>query len=218
MLHTFLKQKEINSIALKFFVWLDNLCYRMITKIAIIDNDGAHPKHRILDYHSFFSLHLLQTDTVLDVGCGNGSVAFDVALVAKEVVGIDIDKKNIENAKRTNSRANITYLIGDATTYPFAEKFDKIILSNVLEHIENRIDFLKKLHNISDTILLRIPMIDRDWVTVYKKEKGLEYRLDSTHFVEYTLNNLKDELIKSHWDIEIYSIQFGEFWGVLKSI
>jgi SAM-dependent methyltransferase len=190
----------------------------MITKIAIIDNDGAHPKHRILDYHSFFSLHLLQTDTVLDVGCGNGSVAFDVALVAKEVVGIDIDKKNIENAKRTNSRANITYLIGDATTYPFAEKFDKIILSNVLEHIENRIDFLKKLHNISDTILLRIPMIDRDWVTVYKKEKGLEYRLDSTHFVEYTLNNLKDELIKSHWDIEIYSIQFGEFWGVLKSI
>lgn len=218
MLATFLKHKKINSLSLRFFVWLDNMCYRMITKLAIIDNQGTHPKHRILDYHSFFAAHILPTDNVVDIGCGDGSVAYDVAPHAKRVVGMDMSEKSIERAKRRHARENITYLVGDVTTYPFQEKFDKIVLSNVLEHIEHRVDFLTKLHKISDTILLRIPMINRDWVTVYKKEKGLEYRLDPTHYLEYTMDIIRDELQKSGWKLGEHSVRFGELWGIVQKV
>jgi SAM-dependent methyltransferase len=217
MLLPFTRSKKIRSWWLRFFVWLDNIAYKGITKVAIIDNQGVHPKHQILNYHQFFVDQVQNQDRVIDIGCGKGENAYDVAAKAKQVVGIDIEQKNVDKAKNNYQRPNLEYICGDATTYNFSSKFNKIILSNVLEHIEHRVEFLKKLHHISDTILLRVPMIDRDWVAVYKKQKGLEYRLDPTHFIEYTLPILKEELQQGGWKIESYSIQFGEFWGVVKS-
>lgn len=40
-------------------------------------------------------------------------------------------------------------------------------------------------------------MINRDWITLYKKELGVEWRLDPTHCTEYTLESLKEELQKA---------------------
>ena len=37
--------------------------------------------------------------------------------------------------------------------------------------------------------LIRVPMIDREWISVYKKQLGLEW--DNTRFIEYELNNQK---------------------------
>ena len=138
-------------------------------------------------------------------------LAKNVAKKARSVVGIDINYK-----REKETIGNLTFLRGDAITYNFNRKFDKIILSNVLEHIEDRVSFLKKLHNISDTILIRVPMINRDWVTIYKKEIGLEYRLDKTHFVEYTLETLKKELGQSNWKLISHQINWGELWGIIK--
>ncbi|PLX28262.1 hypothetical protein C0581_02910 [Candidatus Parcubacteria bacterium] len=204
------------NVLLRFFVWLDNVVYKIISKLAIKDNGGTHPKHYILKYHDFFSDHTDISDTVLDIGCGKGENAFDVAKKVKSVTAIDIKEQNIEYAKKHYGRENIDFVIGDVLTYNFNKKFDKIVFSNVLEHIEDRVNFLKKLHDLSDTILLRVPMLDRDWLVVYKKEKGFEYRLDPTHYIEYTLNSLRKELDESGWNIDSHSVQFGEFWGVIK--
>lgn len=218
MIKKLLHIKKIRKICLKFFIWLDNLCYKIISQLVILDNNGLHPKHQILNYHQFFVDHIEPTDVIIDIGCGNGANAYDIAAKARRVVGIDISAKNIEKAQNGFKRQNLTYIQGDATTYPFTERYNKIVLSNVLEHIEYRVEFLKKLHRISDIVLLRVPMIDRDWLAVYKKENGFEYRLDPTHYIEYTLDILKKELSEGGWDIESYSIQFGELWGVVKSV
>ncbi len=217
MLNTLLKNKKCNRLFLRFFVWLDNVCYRAITKSAIVANGGVHPKHRLMNYHQFFVDKVSPEDTIIDVGCSTGSIAYDVAAKAKKVVGIDFNKKSIRTAQRTFVRPNLTYLVGDATTFQFTEKFSKIILSNVLEHIEHRVDFLKKMHQLSSVILLRVPLIDRDWLTLFKKEAGFEYRLDPTHFIEFTDANLRQELRESGWSIVSFSVQFGEFWGVVTS-
>jgi len=202
----------------KFFIWLHNFSYKAISKIAIKRNNGIHPKHKILDYHKFFVNYIDPGDEILDVGCGNGLLAYSVAQKAKKVNGIDIVKANIEKAKANNEFENLEFMLGDATVYDFNQQFDKIVLSNVLEHIENRIEFLNKLHRLSNVILIRVPMINRDWLAVYKKENGYEYRLDQTHFTEYTVKNLKNELNQAEWDLENYSIQFGELWGVVRKV
>ncbi len=211
----FVKNQTLLNILFKFFVFLHNKSYVVLSKIAIVQNNGIHPKHRILNYHKFFTDHIEPTDTVLDIGCGNGANAFDVADKAKEVVGIDIEEKYIRDAQKRHTKSNITYIIGDATVYPFTKKFDKVILSNVLEHIEHRVEFLKKVHPLTNTILFRVPLLTRDWLPVYKKERGVEYRLDLTHFTEYTLEQAKQELDQSGWKFQEFSVQFGEIWAVL---
>jgi len=90
-----------------------------------------------------------------------------------------------------------------------------IILSNVLEHLKNRIEFLSKIKKLAPKILIRVPMLNRDWITLYKKELGIEYRLDPSHYIEYTLESFEKELQKVGLSLKNYSIQFGEIWAVV---
>lgn len=199
------------------YVKLHNRAYKKISSLAISLNKGVHPKHEILRYDRFFLDNIQAGDTILDAGCGQGQVAYALADKAARVIGVDIDQKNIENCKNKFQRGNLEFVPADLNSYEPPTKFNKIILSNVLEHIENRVALLKKLSILSPTILLRVPLITRDWVTVYKKQMGLEYRLDKTHQIEFSLDELKSELDQSGWEIESYQINWGEFWGVLKA-
>lgn len=212
-----LRISALRPFALRVLVRLDNLVYKLLSQLAILENDGIHPKHRILNYHAFFTNNIRATDRVLDLGCGNGANAYDIAEKAREVVGIDLDPRNIKVAERRFSRPNLHYQVGDATVTDANGTFDVIVLSNVLEHIEKRVEFLNSLHPLSNKILLRVPMINRDWLTIYKKEHRLEYRLDPTHFIEFTTEILNDELRRGGWKIQNFSIQFGECWAVVLS-
>ncbi len=199
----------------KLTLSLHNLFYRLSSKLAIKLEGGLHPKHRLMNYHKFFVSNINSDDIVLDVGCGNGALTYDIAKKARKVIGIDLNKKNIQIANEKYLSSNIKYIIGNIVAHNFDQKFDVVVLSNVLEHIENRIEFLEKIKNLTPKILIRVPMINRDWITLYKKELGVEWRLDKTHYTEYTLENLKRELEKVELNIEKYSIQFGEIWVVV---
>jgi len=180
-----------------------------------LDN-GIHPKHRLMKYHNFFIDNINSTDIVLDIGCGNGFNTYHIAGKAKRVVGIDIDSKNIAYAEKSFSSDNIDYLTADIMDYKFDQKFDVIVLSNLLEHIKDRIKLLKKIRGIGRRVLIRVPVIDRSWLVLYKKELGIEYRLDKTHYIEYTIDNFTEELKKAGLKIKNYSIRFGEIWAVIE--
>jgi|APSaa5957512622_1039677.scaffolds.fasta_scaffold35611_2 2-polyprenyl-3-methyl-5-hydroxy-6-metoxy-1,4-benzoquinol methylase len=216
-LRKFIKDNRgISKFLLAKFIKLHNYSYHKISEYAGYLNNDIHPKHDIIKYHQFYVDNLSADDIVLDLGCGNGFLSYDMAKKAKEVVGIEIKDYNIKYAKEHYQRDNLKFIVADATEYEWQKKFDKIALSNVLEHIEDRITFLKKIKKISDTIILRVPMINREWLAVYKKENGFEYKLDNTHYIEYTLDSLQTELKQAGWQIESYQVNWGEFWGVLK--
>lgn len=206
----------MQNILVRLALQLHSFSYKIASKLAIMAESGLHPKHRLMNYHQFFLDHISPTDSVLDIGCGNGALAFDLAKKAKTVVGIDTNEKNRVAWETRFARENLTYQIADATTLASAETFDVVVLSNVLEHIEHRVDFLKRIKHLAPLFLIRVPMINRDWITLYKKELGLEYRLDKTHFTEYTLKSFRDELATAGFALKEYSIQFGEIWAVAK--
>lgn len=208
--------KYLSELLQGIFIRLHNYSYHKISEYAGYLHNDIHPKHDILNYHQFFVDRVDENDNVLDIGSGSGFLAFDVAKKSKKVIGIDIQEYNIVDAKKNYQRENLEFIIGDATVYNFEDKFDKIILSNVLEHIEDRVALLKNVKKLSKVILLRVPMINRDWLTVYKKNLGYEYRLDSTHYIEYTVDILKDELQASGWYLDYYQVNWGEIWAVLK--
>ncbi len=91
-----------------------------------------------------------------------------------DYLGIDINKESIKFALRKHNNHNIEYIVGDATIYNFKESFDYIILSNVLEHIKNRKEFLKTRANY-----YKIRGLDHDGLPIKDKAKelGLEWKI-----------------------------------------
>jgi len=206
-------------LIIKLLLGIHSFSYRVVGYLSQrVEDDGLHPKHRLMNYHKFFVDNVDENDVVLDIGCGNGALSYDVAKKAKKVVGIDLNEKNISAAKERYSKENIEYICGNALKDLPGEEFDVIIMSNVLEHIENRVEFLGMLREKAAKFLIRVPMINRDWITLYKKEMKLDYRLDKGHFVEYTLESFEGELREAGLKIMDYSVQFGEVWAIVETL
>ena len=208
--------KIIDKVKLKLYIKLYTNLYHRISFLAINFNNGIHPKHRIMKYYQFFIDNIEGNSKVLDVGCGHGYVAYKVAEKAQKVVAIDISKNHIELAKKIHQKINIIYLVGDATKFQFEEKFDYIILSNILEHIKKRIEFLNKFKSLTKFFLIRVPLISRSWLPLYIKELGMDYRLDNSHQIEYSIESFQKEIKLAGLKIISYKIKFGELWAKIK--
>ena len=215
-----IKSRAID-LALRTVLYVHILTYRVAGVLASMKEGGVHPKHRLIQYHKFFLDNIEPTDRVLDVGCGDGVLTADMASKASMVVGIDINASRIKKAKERNMRDNTRYFEGDtasiqlmALAYP--QRYEVITMSNVLEHIENRIDFLKFWGHRGKKLLIRVPALNRGWLPVYMKEQGMDYRLDKDHKTEFTVATLNDELEASGLKLESHSINFGEILAVAK--
>ena len=108
-------------------------------------NKGIHPKHGIIKYHQFFLDNIEPNDRVLDAGSGTGLVAMKIAQKAKYVLGVDFNSKSIEEARNKYKKDNLKFLVADLNEYEPQEKFDEVVLSNVLEHIRERRELLKNM-------------------------------------------------------------------------
>lgn len=92
---------------LGIFIRLHNYSYKKITEYSSILNSGFNPKHEVTKYHDYFVSKVNNTDSVLDIGCGVGYLAYDIASKAKKVVGIDFSVPNIDNARSQYKRDNL---------------------------------------------------------------------------------------------------------------
>ncbi|MDP8255237.1 MAG: class I SAM-dependent methyltransferase [Candidatus Alcyoniella australis] len=201
---------------LRLLLQIDNELYRRIGSTAVVAYDGLHPKHKHIRYHDFFVERIDEGQTVLDVGCGNGKLAFEIAQRAKAtVIAIDISQRNIDLARSRYAHQRVRYVLADALSYRPDATVDVVVLSNVLEHIEQRVELLKRLHEITGTrcFLLRVPLYEREWMVPVKHELGLEWRLDLTHFTEYTVSSFEQELAAAGLTIVESQVRWGEIWA-----
>ena len=217
---SFLFNKKTKIYILRILLNINKKSYNYMTNLSmLIEGDGKHPKHRIMKYREWFAENLDPEWVVLDLGCHNGDMTHFLSKYCSYIYGLELSKKNFDAAIKNNSKENIKYIHADATVFDYSgKKIDCVTLSNVLEHIENREFFLKKiLLNINwvkkPMLLIRVPMIDRDWLPVYQNELGLDYRLDTTHFTEFTLKSLTQELAKCDIKIISYHVQWGEIYA-----
>lgn len=220
-----LMHPRVAPMALRLAMRFHGLLYDLCGVLAVSVNDGVHPKHRILRYKEWF-LERIETDfVVLDVGSNTGAMPALLAEKARHVYGIEIDPKLSEKARKKYPRDNVEFLTGDATTYDYGSclPIDCVTLSNVLEHIENRVGFLERLrHGVAwrdptlRRFLIRVPAIERDWLSVYKHELGVEYRLDRTHRIEHCQQQLRAELAEAGLTVDAFDTRFGEYYVICR--
>ena len=193
---------------------------KIINNRALAFGDGEHPKHYLINYHDFFINNIIDGESVLDVGCGYGAVARSIATQRPNstVQGIDNNRTRLNQAIDSENPKNLTFTYGDATKNVQNKKWDIVVLSNVLEHIEHRVDFLKAIQTATNAnkILVRVPGFERDWQIPLRQKLGINYFTDDDHKIEHTLNEFKQEVELANLEIIDISTQWGEIWSVCK--
>jgi len=207
--------------ALRLLFRLDAALYSLEGQKAIDYGGVIHSKHRHTGYHDFFIKNIRPAERILDIGCGIGALAYDVAEKSKaHVTAIDLNPENIAKASQRYNHPRVRYIVGNVLQKLPDGPFDVIILSNVLEHLKERSAFLRRIQGVvcPSRFLMRVPLFERDWRVPLKKELGVEWRLDSTHETEYTLESFAEEIAAAKLTITYQEIRWSEIWAEAVSI
>ncbi|MBI5164215.1 MAG: class I SAM-dependent methyltransferase [Magnetospirillum sp.] len=208
------------AVALRHLFALEDDLDRLVVERATAYGKGVNPKHRLTRYHDFFVDRIPAGARVLDIGCGVAEVARSVAERVPEVrvVGIDNDPAILAQARARGVPANLTLVAGDATVDLPGEAFNVIILSNVLEHVEARVELLRAVtaRYSPASILIRVPLFERDWRLPLRRELGCNYLSDPTHCIEHTLGEFEGEIAKAGLILIERQTLWGEIWATCR--
>ena len=86
---------------------------------------------------------------ILDLGCGGGLVCEPLARLGANITGFDFIKQNIVIAKKhaKDSNLNIKYSHKNLNTFKLTNKYDAILILEVLEHLD---DWKKLISNVKN--------------------------------------------------------------------
>jgi len=202
--------------ALRLLFAVDSELYGLQGELAVALGGGTHTKHRHMAYHDFFTARIGAEERVLDVGCGIGALAHSIAERAgARVTAVDIEQDKIDQARVKYPHPRIDYVVGDATRDLPPGSYDVVVLSNVLEHLADRPQFLRAVMERVEAprALIRVPLFERDWRVPLKRELGVEWRLDPTHETEYTIEDFASEMRAAGLVIAEQQLRWGEIWA-----
>ena len=209
------------DVALRELFYLEEKLSLIINERAIRYGFGEHPKHRLTSYHNFFIDNIIDGGNVLDIGCGYGAVARSIAINKPNsiVLGIDNNKERLDQAIKSNNPSNLSYSLQDITEpYPNLD-WTYIVLSNVLEHIDNRIETLMVLRKQTkaQTFLIRVPSFERHWSVALRKELDINYFQDDDHKIEHTVSQFTSEIHMAGLKLLNLTTIWGEIWAICLS-
>ncbi len=202
---------------LKHLFTLQDRLDLVINERAVAYGKGEHPKHRLMAYHDFFVERIPAGSTVLDIGCGYGAVARSIAQRVRnvEVTGIDSDPSRLDQAIAAKNPENLKFILGDALKDLPSGHWDVIVLSNILEHIDQRVDFLVNViaKTNAGKLLIRVPLFERHWHNPLRAELGVNYFSDPTHYIEHSLKQFEEEVAAAGLKPAEIVLRWGEIWA-----
>lgn len=112
-------------------------------RLALLDEAGWTSNNH---YHDFLLEHVPQNcQNALEIGCGTGAFARQLAKRCKRVIALDLSAEMIRVARsRSSSFENLAFDWADAMTWKFpSSHFDFICSIATLHHLDQRELFLK---------------------------------------------------------------------------
>lgn len=144
---------------------------------------SAYYWNEITNYSKYFS-H--EDSSVLEIGCGSGDLL--AGIDGKRKVGIDFSEEMIAWAKEKHAQKNIEFLVMDANDITLNEKFDLVIISNLIgfvDDIQNVFEQVKKVCHPNTKIIVQFynslwePVIKFAELIGIKKKTPLQNWLNS---------------------------------------
>lgn len=157
-------------------------------------------------------------EKILDLGCGTGYYLFLLSSlpVSLNLVGLDNDSKALEEARDSLSK-RIKFILSDCAKLPFKNKtFDKVVASEVLEHLQDDQKTLKEVSRIlkpGGIFVISTPSINYpflwdpiNWILQHlfgtHIQKGFFSGIWSGHIRLYNKDNLENKFKKAGFKIE----------------
>lgn len=193
----------------------------------------------------FANLALAPGQKILDAGCGRGFYlrALWELEPRLKIYGVDLNPQYLAVAQKTIGDAAVKLMTGDLTCLPFADNFfDRIIASEILEHIANDQRALEELYRVlkpGGKLILTVPNQNYpfawdpiNWIL----EKTFKRHIPANiwwlagiwadHVRLYSLDNLKTKVvetgfkIKKFWLATHYCFPFAHFllYGLGKNL
>ena len=101
-------------------------------------------KYYYNDISKYFNFYLNENNSILEIGCGNGSMLS--RLKGNNKVGIDFSEEMINEAKKLFP--DLEFHVQDAENINLNKKFDVIILSGVIGYIDNLTEVFDSLKDV----------------------------------------------------------------------
>ena len=160
--------------------------------------------------HADFLIELLPEDSVCDYGAGSGQLTRKISEKCREVTYVDADSEILRKAKESLfGLTNVEFKTPAELFKPNHLTFDVIVLSHVLEHIDDRVGFLLSLHRLTSRICIEVPDLDSSALNYLRISLGLPIWTDEDHVVEMNLKSLEELLRETNWQVQKSKIRGG---------
>ncbi len=105
----------------------------------------SHTWRTVANSAAYLAPYFVEGATVLDVGCGPGTITADIASMGAEVIGIDAAPDVVEKARELGVDARV----GDAYALSFdADSFDVVHAHQTLQHLARPVDALREFRRV----------------------------------------------------------------------
>ncbi len=174
---------------------------------------------------------------VLDVGCGNGKITQYLGSIGVDILGVDIDENEIKKAVDSNEHENVQFACVEIKNIT-EKKFPGILLTEVLEHTEEPLNFLNELYRLCENngfLILTVPngyspketlmagvrhlknnKLFAELIKWYRKAIGRDKECnESPHLQRFTLKKIQSLIEESGFTIKEYyccDIWSGFLW------
>jgi SAM-dependent methyltransferase len=176
-----------------------------------IYSETTHPIRKFSN--QFILDEIKKSDRVMDLGCKYGDITKMIGKKAGYVLGIDHNLNAITLAKSKYKKiSNIDFVHSEA--YEYLEKnkdvFDVLILSHIIEHLDNPVDFLIKYSAFFKRIYIEVPDFDATYLNCYRKDLDIKLKYtDNDHIYEFDRDELQELINSCNLVIDRTDYRFG---------
>jgi len=142
----------------------------------------------------FINKYLEKNARVLDIGCGAGTICFYIASKGNNVFGFDISAKAIKACQESSQIMGldkfVKFKVVDFPNETVKEKFDLIIFSEVIEHLQDDNLALKRIYSMLNNNGVLIITTPSKHAPLHRLgyAKGFDKRVG--HLRRYTIDDL----------------------------
>ena len=171
--------------------------------------DQTHPQYKLAILASSIREHPR-------VGCSTGHWSKVSRDLGAEVVGIDINLEAITQAKSMWSGIEFECISVENFLKKDSRIFDLVILTHLLEHLDDPKSILKILRGRATKLIVEVPDIESNALNFARLVMGLPYYTDEDHVREYSIQSLTNLLGETQWSV-LSVIQLGGTVSVIAS-
>ena len=151
-----------------------------------------------------------QSASLLDIGCGKGYIMKQLQTKTNNILGVDYNKEDIDYLAQHLPHPDIKVICDDIFHYMAQLEgvyFDVIVLSHVIEHIDEPEPFLAKLVNMAKTFYIEVPDFESNYQNAYREKLGTDLVYsDADHVSEFRRNDL--EKMFKELDLQVLGSEF----------